>query len=373
MKLVFLFVVALIALVSSKIYFQEDFSKPGWEDRWVVSDWKKQSGEAGKWELSGGLKTTEDARFYDISAKFPEFSNKGKTLVIQFSVKHAQNLDCGGGYIKLLPAGLDQANFKGGEDESQYNIMFGPDICGSTNKIHLILNYKGKNHLLKKHVAVDKDSHTHVYTAVIEPDNTYKILVDGLEKEKGSIIEDWEVLAPKQIKDPKESKPADWVDEKYIDDPEDTKPAGWDDIPAEIPDAEASRPDDWDDELDGEWEAPVVPNPEYKGPWAPKKIENPLYKGIWEHPMIDNPDFKEDTEIYAYDSFNFIGLDLWQVKSGSIFNDFLLTDDFETAKSLIDKINERREAEKAETEKTHEEEKKEEVEETEEVEEKVDL
>ncbi len=32
----------------------------------------------------------------------------GKKLIVQFSVKHAQNIDCGGGYIKLLPSGLDQ-------------------------------------------------------------------------------------------------------------------------------------------------------------------------------------------------------------------------------------------------------------------------
>jgi len=32
-----------------------------------------------------------------------EVDNTGKDLVVQFSVKHAQKLDCGGGYIKLLP------------------------------------------------------------------------------------------------------------------------------------------------------------------------------------------------------------------------------------------------------------------------------
>ena len=29
--------------------------------------------------------------------------NTGKDLVLQFSVKHAQKMDCGGGYIKLIP------------------------------------------------------------------------------------------------------------------------------------------------------------------------------------------------------------------------------------------------------------------------------
>jgi len=254
--------------------------------------------------------------------------------------------------------------------------MFGPDICGSTNKVHLIFNYNGKNHLLNKHVSAEKDTLTHVYTAVISPDNTYKIYVDGAEREKGSISEDWDILPPKKIKDPNQSKPADWVDEKYMDDPEDKKPEGWDDIPAEVVDPEASKPEDWDDELDGEWEAPKVPNSEYKGPWSPKKIENPLYKGVWEHPQIDNPDFKDDPEIYAYSSFKYIGLDLWQVKAGSIFNDFLLTDDFSVATAQSDKIVERRNAEQ-EAEKAQQEAKEaeEEIETDSEVEEeaKIDL
>jgi len=59
------------------------------------------------------------------------FSNKDKKLIVQYGVKHEQNLDCGGGYLKLLPAGTDMENFNG---DSKYNIMFGPDICGSTKK-----------------------------------------------------------------------------------------------------------------------------------------------------------------------------------------------------------------------------------------------
>jgi len=91
---------------------------------------------------------------------------------------------------------------------------------------------------------------------------------------------------------------------------------------------------------------PKKPNPEYKGIWSAKKIENPLYKGPWVHPQIDNPEYKEDPELYAFDSFKFIGIDVWQVKAGSIFGHFLLTDDFETAKSKIDEINLIRDGEK---------------------------
>lgn len=69
-----------------------------------------------------GLQTSQDARFYALSSRFNDFSNQGKPLVIQFTVNHEQNIDCGGGYIKLFPSGLNQEDMHG---DSVYNIMFG--------------------------------------------------------------------------------------------------------------------------------------------------------------------------------------------------------------------------------------------------------
>ena len=69
-----------------------------------------------------GLQTSQDARFYSSSARFDTFSNKDQPLVIQFTVKHEQSIDCGGGYIKLFPGELDQEDMHG---DSTYNIMFG--------------------------------------------------------------------------------------------------------------------------------------------------------------------------------------------------------------------------------------------------------
>jgi len=50
--------------------------------------------------------------------------------------------------------------------------------------------------------------------------------------------------------------------------------------------------------------------------------------------------------LYAFDSFKYFGIDVWQVKSGTIFGNFLLTDDWDTAKEQIDEINANREGEK---------------------------
>jgi len=369
-SLLTLAIIGFATICSSHIYFKDDFSNANWKSRWVVSDWKKDNGEAGTWDLSAGkyftdeakergLKTTQDARFYDISAAHEEFSNKGKSLIIQFSVKHEQGIDCGGGYLKLVSADAltDQSDFKGGESETKYNVMFGPDICGYTKKVHLILNKRGSNHLIKDEISAESDEFTHVYTAILEPDNTFKIFIDGSEKKSGPIVDHWDILPPKKINDPSQSKPADWVDQSMMKDPDDKKPEGYDDIPAEISDPQASKPDDWDDDLDGEWEAPKIPNPEYKGPWTAKDIPNPAYKGPWVHPQIDNPEYKDDPNLYAFDSFKYLGIDVWQVKSGTIFGHFLLTDDWDTAKAKIDEINDIREGEKKKKQEEEEKEK----------------
>jgi len=150
----------------------------------------------------------------------------------------------------------------------------------------------------------------------------------------------------KKLKILNSQKPTDWVDEKEIADPTDKKPEGWDDTPKEITDPEAKKPEDWDDDLDGEWEAPQIPNPEYKGEWRAKMIANPAYKGEWVHPEIDNPDYKYDPNIYGFDSNAFIGLEIWQVKAGTIFDDFLVTDSVEEAETAAEKVLKRIEGEK---------------------------
>ncbi|CAC5407682.1 CALR [Mytilus coruscus] len=107
--------------------FQDD-----WKDRWVEStakgaDQGKFEWTAGKFygdaDLDKGIQTSQDAKFYGISSKVDKpISNEGKTLVIQFTMKHEQNIDCGEGYMKLYPSDVDQKNLHG---DSPYLIMFG--------------------------------------------------------------------------------------------------------------------------------------------------------------------------------------------------------------------------------------------------------
>ena len=81
-------------------------------------------------------------KFYGLTSLMDAPFTQTGDLVLQYTVKHEQKLDCGGAYIKLAPK-ADQASFGG---DTPYAIMFGPDICGtSTRKTHVIFNYPPKD------------------------------------------------------------------------------------------------------------------------------------------------------------------------------------------------------------------------------------
>jgi calreticulin len=308
-----------------------------------MGEWKHTAGEFAGDAKDKGIQTSEDARFYGLSAKMDEsFTNDNKDLVVQFSVKYEQDIDCGGAYLKLM-GDIDQKKFGG---DTPYQIMFGPDICGPSNrKTHVIFNYPAKNDnlLIKNEVRVESDRLTHLYTLHVKTDNTFEVFIDQQSVKSGKMEDEWDFLPAKEIKDPNVSKPADWVDAKRIPDPSDVKPEGYDDTPKEIPDPDAKKPEDWDDEEDGEWEPPMIDNPDYKGPWKAKMIENPEYKGEWVHPMIPNPDYHEDANLYRRcNGCSTVGFELWQVKSGTIFDDIIVTDSIEEAKEYADKTFEKK-------------------------------
>merc|ERR1711997_342638 len=220
--------------------------------------------------------------------------------------------------------------------------------CGYTKRTHLIFNYNGKNVLKKSDLAYkqEQDGTSHLYRLVVKPDNTVRVEIDEEKIYEGSLKEDWEMGAAKEINDPDDKKPSDWVDDSMMDDPEDKKPDDWTDE-KRIVDEEAKKPDDWDDEEDGEWEAPMKDNPAYKGDWYVKRISNPAYKGVWEAKKIANPEYEDDDTLYKYADFGFIGFDLWQVKAETIFDNVIITDDVAEADSFAEKWKAVNEVEKA--------------------------
>ncbi|KAJ2853923.1 hypothetical protein J3B02_002918 [Coemansia erecta] len=337
-------IAALAGSAFGRVYFEETFSDPDSINSFVASGAREDIGaiklSPGKWysdeKNSVGLQISEDARFYAYTSKLKRpFNTKGKDFVVQFTVKYEQDIDCGGAYLKLLPPTLDPVKFDG---DSEYEVMFGPDICGSTNRrVHAIINYNNTNSQIDKVIQPRGDQLTHQYTFWVKSDKTFEIRIDNKVQEEGKIEDMWKVLPDKQIPDPNATKPDDWVDgPAMIDDPEDEKPEDWVDGPATIPDPDAQKPEDWDDDMDGDWEAPFIANPEFKGEWKPRQIPNPEYKGEWSAPLIDNPEYDEDEDLAVF-NIGYVGIDIWTVKSGTIFDNILITDDIDYASEFGNK------------------------------------
>jgi len=252
---------------------------------------------------------------------------------VQFSVKHEEQefSFCGGGYIKLLGSDFDQTAFGG---DTPYKIMFGPDICGyDVARIHLIFTWQGKNLLRNPDIGLeydDKNAFTHLYTLVLKPDNTYVVYFDLKEKASGSLHDHWD-FPNRTHDDPSDKRPEDWVDTQKIDDPAAKRPDDWVEE-QRVRDPTAERPSEWDEDEDGLWEAPMIDNPKYKGAWFAPQVDNPRYKGEWRARQPENPEFVE--EVYPFDDIGAVGFELWTVNKGSIFDNILICDSFEHAKTV---------------------------------------
>ncbi|KAK3626350.1 hypothetical protein LTR56_019825 [Elasticomyces elasticus] len=369
-----------------KAPFLEQFTDD-WESRWQASHAKKENTEeewayVGTWNVEEpsvlrglhgdkGLVLKDKAAHHAISAKFPKaITNKDDTLVVQYEVKLQGGLECGGAYMKLLQdnAALHADEFS---NASPYIIMFGPDKCGSTNKVHFIFRHKNpktgeyEEKHLKSPPAARITKTTSLYTLIVRPDQTFEIKIDGGSVKNGSLLEDFSpaVNPEAEIDDPNDSKPSTWVEEAQIPDPSAKKPADWDedapfeivdeeaekpadwleDEPTSIPDPEAERPEDWDDEEDGDWmpptvhnptcdevsgcgpwEKPMKPNPEFKGKWTAELIDNPEYKGTWKPAKIANPDFFEDKVPSAFEGMGAIGFELWTMQNDILFDNIYI-------------------------------------------------
>ncbi|EJU02798.1 calnexin [Dacryopinax primogenitus] len=373
--------------------FTDDYS-----ERWTPSEATVQTpvgGETysyvGKWALeepttplfSGdkGLVAKTKAGHHAISAPFAEAVDpKGKTLVVQYEVKYQKGGNCGGGYIKLLEEGF-QTSGKDFNDKTPWVIMFGPDLTCPGTKVHFIFRHKNpitgvvEEKHLKKAPKPIIGTETKLYTLIVNPDNTYEILIDGKSEVSGSLLEDFDpaVNPPKEIDDPSDIKPEDWVDAARIPDPEATKPEDWDedapaqildeeaempegwleDEPVKVADPDAEKPEEWDDEEDGDWVPPMVDNPKcmvapgcgpwkrpfkanpaYKGKWAAPMIDNPAYKGLWAPRKIDNPDYFEDLQPSDLNKIGAVGIELWTMTEDILFDNIYVGHSVADAKEL---------------------------------------
>jgi len=295
-------------------------SNPDFQGRFIIEKGSQNTHESMSEELE--LVVPDEARKYGLVATETIDLDTSNGFVFQYEVRFHEGITCGGSYMKLLAVNTPAEEF---DDKTRYSVMFGPDKCGTTNKVHFItqvfnpVSEEWAEHHLKDAPKVETDKSTHLYTLVVKKgQQEYEILIDNVSKKKGTFADDFDppFQPEKEIKDPDDEKPEDWVDDEKMDDPEAEKPDDWDedaprqildpdaekpecwhdDEPDEVPDPEAVKPEGWDDEDDGEFEAPIVSNPICTeecgcGEWEHPMIANPDYKGKWTAPQIDNPDY----------------------------------------------------------------------------------
>ncbi|KAF8323970.1 Calreticulin-domain-containing protein [Clavulina sp. PMI_390] len=377
--------------------FVEQFTDD-WTERWTPSEATKKTpvgGETfsyvGKWSVEEpaaaliegdrGLVAKTKAAHHAISAAFDKVLNpKGKTLVVQYEAKFQKGGNCGGGYIKLLEPGFEKEG-QDYNDKTPWTIMFGPDMTCPGSKVHFIFRHENPiNHEVEeKHLSAPLtpfiDDQTKLYTLIVEPDNSYQILVDEEEIGSGSLLENFTpaVNPPTEIDDPEDTKPATWVDAAEIVDPEASKPADWDedapysipdedaekpegwldDEPTTVADPDAEKPEEWDDEEDGDWIAPVISNPkceeapgcgewvrptkanpDYKGKWSAPMIPNPEYKGVWAPRKIANPNYFVDESPSDFRPIAGVGFEIWSMTEDILFDNIYVGHSKEDAKAL---------------------------------------
>lgn len=147
--------------------------------------------ELERFPLKGdrGLVLASESRHAAISSKLdkPFKFDGGKTLVIQYEVAFQKPHTCGGAYLKLLTDGPHIKDLTQFNDKTPYSIMFGPDKCGPTSKVHFIIRHKNprNNTITEKHClklkteeTVFTDHQPHLFTLVVKPDNSYSFFLD---------------------------------------------------------------------------------------------------------------------------------------------------------------------------------------------------
>ncbi|XP_016341777.1 calnexin [Sinocyclocheilus anshuiensis] len=201
--------------IPEQAYFAEAFDAGALDRNWVLSKAVKDEHLQllkynGEWVIeesrelrllgNRGLVLKSPGEHHAISAYLKKtYHFTDKPLCLQYEVFFPKGVDCGGAYIKLL-SHSDDLCLSRFSDATPYTIMFGPDKCGSSHKIHFIFRHRNpvtgtyeEKHARQPELDLSDyftDQRPHLYTLNVYPDGSFEILVDLTLINKGSLLED---------------------------------------------------------------------------------------------------------------------------------------------------------------------------------------
>ena len=339
-------------------------------------------------EQSKGLKTLDDNRFYHYSCDMNRtISTFNKSIFIGYQVTQTRDQKCAGSYLKFFKEPFDPEHFN---SDTPYEFMFGHEYCGSTDQVQCTFNHDGKKHEKTQKIWTKHDKETHWFGIKLYANHTFEAYVDLKREAFGTIGSKWKgmkqvyvcicrcflltlsssftvytlilflryfhlfflllpsfslplfffslshltpsISIPPSIPLPQKynddvKKPDDWDDREYIPDPDEEQPEDWDDQHRFVTDPNATKPQWWNETEDGEWIAPIIQNPAFKGKWRAADIKNPNYTGPWVSPLERNYEVSDAEWEKYFPVFRYVAIDDWQVESGTIFDNIIITDD----------------------------------------------
>lgn len=191
-----------ISLSTSTFYLKETFDT-GTSTHWRVPKKLRPFTKLGKWAVSTGdcygsqqkwlgLTTTQSHRDYLLYTNFNQPMNTTKSdFVLSYTLRMNPFVDCSGQFVKIMDASSDMTNFS---QDLPFAIKFGPDVCGpSFKRTHVVIMYNGKEYETNHPIGVIKDPFTHSYSLIIRANNTYAVLIDGEVADESTLEERFDI------------------------------------------------------------------------------------------------------------------------------------------------------------------------------------
>jgi hypothetical protein len=128
--------------------------------------------------VSGGLQTMTNNAYYDLYSNFTPFSNVGKTLTLQYTLKTTQTITCSQNYLAV--------------HSTSNAFLFGPFTCNGASRIDI--QFWNNTYAYKMDKTIDPRyilNTAVAYKLVMPPNGSYSVYINNAVVASGSFAGDF--------------------------------------------------------------------------------------------------------------------------------------------------------------------------------------